>query len=893
MKLNASYNPSDFEPKIYEEWVNKNLFAAKSVAEPGQSSFMITMPPPNVTGALHMGHALFVSLQDTYIRWKRMQGYNALWLPGQDHAGIATQVMVEKQVESEGTTRQKLGREAFLKRVWEWKEEYGGTISEQIRSLGASCDWDRELFTLDARSSRAVRESFTRLYHEGLIYRGERIVNWSSGLQTAISDLEVELKPVQGSFYHLKYMLADGSGKFLTVATTRPETIFADVAVAVHPEDDRFQSFHGKEVVIPISGRKIPVILDDYVDREFGTGALKITPGHDANDWQIGKRHGLKTLVCIGKDGKLNESAGEFAGMVAAHSRKKVAEKLNELSLLVKEEKHNYELGYCQRSGVVVEPLVSMQWFVNMKPMAEKALRAAEGDDPALRFYPEYWKKTWFEWLTNIQDWCISRQLWWGHQIPAWHCKDCSEITVPKSYLDADPTKCSKCGSGKIEQDPDVLDTWYSSGLWPISTLGWPEKTPELETFYPTLRYDQTRQGRDSKALMETGSDILFFWVARMVMMCTHFMDGKIPFEDVFLHAMVRDEKGQKMSKTKGNVIDPLDVTEKNGSDSLRLTLIALSGQGRNVNLDLKRLEGYRGFINKLWNASRFALMQIEEQSIQSYKNPEAILSDLDFADRWLLDSLNTVVSKVDQDLKQYRPDSAFHHMYQFVWYEFCDWYLEMVKIKKGGLDVLCYALDTILRLLHPMAPMVTEKIYAELPWAHIGDLSIQKYPMPSAKLNAPSEILDEVRAMQALIEGLRNFRTENKISPKAQIEAYLQTQNLQLWTKISPFVLSLAKVGTVHLNEKPSQNNVSKVTTDLFTMAIPLDGLVDKSAEKTRLEGEIKKVRSDVEFSERRLGNPGFVSKAKPELVEAEKTQLNANKEKLKILEEALQKLS
>ncbi len=891
MKLDPSYNPAEFEPKIYELWEDQKLFAAKDRSDPGQPSFMITMPPPNVTGALHMGHALFVSLQDTYIRWKRMLGYNALWLPGQDHAGIATQVMVERQVESEGTTRQKLGREAFLKRVWEWKEEYGGTITEQIRSLGASCDWEREQFTLDPRSCKAVRESFARLFHEGLIYRGERIVNWSSGLQTAISDLEVELKPVQGAFYHLKYVLADGSGKSITVATTRPETIFADVAVAVHPEDPRYTSFHGKEVVIPLSGRKIPIILDDYVDREFGSGALKITPGHDANDWQIGKRHNLKTLVCIGKDGKLTDAAGEFAGMVAAHSRKRIAQKLTELELLVKEEKHNYDLGYCQRSGVVVEPLVSMQWFVNMKPLAEKALRAAEGEDPALRFYPDYWKKTWFEWLTNIQDWCISRQLWWGHQIPAWHCGDCQKVTVPKSANDADPTSCAHCGSKKIEQDPDVLDTWYSSGLWPISTLGWPDNTPELSTFYPTLRFDQARQGRDSKALMETGSDILFFWVARMVMMCTHFMDGKIPFEDVFLHAMVRDEKGQKMSKTKGNVIDPLDVTEKNGSDSLRLTLIALSGQGRNVNLDLKRLEGYKGFINKLWNASRFALMQIEEQSVTSFRDPST--GDFDFVDRWMLDSLNNLSKKMDQDLKQYRPDSAFHHLYHFVWYEFCDWYLEMVKIKKGSLDVLCFTLDSILRMLHPMAPMVTEKIYGELPWAQKGNLSMQPFPQENPKLVADKDSLSEFQALKNLVEAIRNFRTENKISPKAQIEVYLQTQNSMLWKKIEHFVLSLAKISKVHINERPTQGSISKVTTDLFTLSIPLDGLVDKSAEKARLESEIKKVRSDVGFSERRLGNPGFVSKAKPELVEVERTQLAVNKEKLKVLEDALNKLS
>jgi valyl-tRNA synthetase len=882
--MDSSYNPTEFEPKIYETWEEAGLFSAQDRSREGQPSFLITMPPPNVTGALHMGHALFVSIQDTYVRWKRMQGYNALWLPGQDHAGIATQLMVERQVEGEGTTRQQLGRDAFLKRVWEWKEEFGGTITEQIRSLGASCDWKRELFTLDPRSSRAVRESFLRLFHEGLIYRGERIVNWSSGLQTAISDLEVEQKPVQGALYHIKYMLADGSGDHLTVATTRPETIFADVAVAVNPGDERFRKFHGKEVVVPLIGRRVPVILDDYVDKEFGTGALKITPGHDVNDWQIGQRHGLETLTCIGRDGKLNELAGAFAGMVAAHSRKKVAEKLAAESLLKKEEKYSYELGYCQRSGVVVEPLVSMQWFVRMKPLAEKALRAASGEDPALRFYPDYWKKTWFEWLNNIQDWCISRQLWWGHQIPAWHCADCGKVTVPKGHADPDPDSCTHCRSKKIAQDPDVLDTWYSSGLWPISTLGWPEKTPELETFYPKLRFDELRQGREAAALMETGSDILFFWVARMVMMCTHFMDGRLPFEDVFLHAMVRDEKGQKMSKTKGNVIDPLEITEKHGSDSLRLTLLALSGQGRNVNLDLKRLEGYKAFLNKLWNASRFSLLQIKEQGVSRF----SLEGELDFADRWLLGELDKTVQKVNEEFAQYRPDAAFQTIYQFAWYEFCDWYLEMVKIKKGRLDLLCHGLDTILKLLHPMAPMVTERIYAELPWAEKGKLSLQAFPRPTERGSESPE----VAALKAAVEGIRNFRTENKISPKAQIPAYLETKDVALWEKLEPFVTGLARLGAVQVNQAAPAGPAGKVAAGAFTFTLPLEGLVDKGAEKVRLQNEIKKARSDVEFSEKRLGNEAFVQKAKPELVAQERAKLEAAREKLKVLEEALAKL-
>ena len=533
-----------------------------------------------------------------------------------------------------------------------------------------------------------------------------------------------------------------------------------------------------------------------------------------------------------------------------------------------------------------------MQWFVNMKPMAAMALKAAEGEDPALRFYPDYWKKTWFEWLNNIQDWCISRQLWWGHRIPAWHCANCSQITVPKGYKDADPEHCAHCGSAKIEQDPDVLDTWYSSGLWPISTLGWPEQTPDLKTFYPALRYDEARQGREPRALMETGSDILFFWVARMVMMCTHFMDGRLPFEDVYLHAMVRDEKGQKMSKTKGNVVDPLDVTEKHGSDALRLTLLALSGQGRNVNLDLKRLEGYSAFVNKLWNASRFALMQLEEQGVKSYRNPRENPADLDFVDRWLLDELNRTVRKVNDDFTNYRADAAFQAIYQFTWYEFCDWYLELVKLKKGKLDTLAYALETILKLLHPMAPMVTEKIYGELPGAKVGQLIVQPYPAAATKELASAEDLSRIRALKSAVEGIRNFRTENKIAPRAAINAFVETKETALWQVLEPLAKGLARLGEVQVNAKVPEGSAGKVATSEFTITVPLDGLVDKGAEKARLQNEIKKVRGDLEFSEKRLGNEAFVAKAKPELVAKERAAADGFREKLRVLEEALAKL-
>ncbi len=533
-----------------------------------------------------------------------------------------------------------------------------------------------------------------------------------------------------------------------------------------------------------------------------------------------------------------------------------------------------------------------MQWFMKMKPMAEMALKAATGEDPALRFYPDFWRKTWFQWLNNIQDWCISRQLWWGHQIPAWHCGKCTQITVLKDHNDSDPKACAHCGSSAITQDPDVLDTWYSSALWPISTLGWPEKTSDLDVFYPTLRFDQARGGKEAKALMETGSDIIFFWVARMVMMCTYFMKGRLPFEDVFLHAMVFDEKGQKMSKTKGNVIDPLEVTAKSGSDSLRLTLLALSGQGRNVNLDLKRVEGYKAFVNKLWNASRFAMMQISEQNVTAYKNPLQQLDKLDFVDRWLLVQLNDTVKKVNDELTHYRPDAAFHAIYQFAWYELCDWYLELVKVKKGSLDTLCFALETLLKLLHPMAPMVTERIYSELPWAERGKLMLQEFPLPHPGEIAKASDLHQVAAMKSAVEGIRNFRTENKISPKAQIQAVLETEQAALWENLSRFVVALAKLGEVLVNGKAPTGASGKVATNEFVFTLPLEGLVDTAAEKARLMNETKKVRGDVEFSLKRLENPAFIERAKPELVAKERDTLAANQEKLKTLEEALKRL-
>jgi valyl-tRNA synthetase len=907
--MEKSYNPQAFEKEVYSRMEEGGFFRPENAPvdkgpDPSEAGkpFLITMPPPNVTGALHQGHALFVSIEDAYARWKRMRGYRSLWLPGTDHAGIATQLMVERMLEKEGTSRLKVGREEFLRRTWEWKEKHGGIITEQMRSLGASCDWSRERFTMDEESNRAVRASFLRFFHEGLIYRAERLVNWSTGLQTAVSDLEVESKPVEGTLYHIRYPYADGSGE-LIVATTRPETMFADVAVAVNPNDGRYAQARGKKIRLPLTTREIPIIEDEYVDVKFGTGALKITPGHDHNDFLIGQKHKLPILSVIDRSGKLNILAGDFAGLDVKAARKAAAMKLEELGLLVKKEKHNHEVGHCQRSGVVIEPLISMQWWMKMRTLADNALEAArpkrEGAEHTLRFYPDFWSKTYFEWLENIQDWCISRQLWWGHQIPAWHCNDCHKITVPKSIEEKDPSACAHCGSKKLKQDDDVLDTWYSSGLWPISTLGWPdENAADLKFYYPKTRYDSARAKETRPlALMETGSDILFFWVARMLMMCTHLMDGRLPFEDVYLHSIVRDSKGQKMSKTKGNVVDPLDIISEHGADSLRLTLLALSGGGRSVNFDLKRLEGYKGFLNKLWNACRFTLPQLEGVDDKSFQEPisRAEFLSLPADAQWILHRLSETAVEVNRQLDQYRFDLAFSAIYQFVWYEFCDWYLELAKLQDKENPLLKRVLHTsatqILKLLHPLAPFVTEEIYSHFPARDAEMLMVSGFPGENSAWTAPEASLVEVAALRAAVDGLRNFRTENQISPRDGIQVFLSGPR-PLWEKIAPLVSALARIEKAEFLANPLTGPAGKVVAGDFEFQIPLAGLVDSSAEASRLESEVKKLREDIGFVEKRLANPNFVDKAKPELVDKERARLTEFQEKIKSLETSLAKL-
>ena len=901
-KMDKVYKPELFESRIYKEWEESSCFNPDSHGSKESKAFLITMPPPNVTGSLHQGHAIFVSIQDACIRWKRMQGRKALWLPGTDHAGIATQLMVERKLESQGKSRQKIGKEAFLKETWDWTREHGGKIQKQFRSLGASCDWTREQFTMDKKSNETVKASFIQFYQDGLIYRGERIVNWSTKLLTAVSDLEVVSKTVQGFLYHIRYLVDDDSGSHLVVATTRPETLFADVAVAINPEDERYKKFHGKKLRLPLTDRVIPIILDKYVDKDFGTGALKITPGHDPNDWKLAQSHNLPTLSVMDRSGKLSELAGDLKGLYVKEGRKKTVEKLKEEKLLVKKENYTHEVGHCQRSGVPIEPMVSMQWWLKTKPLADKALAAIKKDKSnrsPLQFFPSFWEKTYKEWLSNLEDWCISRQLWWGHQIPAWHCKDCSAITVAKSLEAGDPVNCSSCDSKNIYQEEDVLDTWYSSGLWPITTLGWPKATKDLEYYYPNTKYNG-KYNPDIKALMETGSDIIFFWVSRMMMMCTHLMEGRIPFEHVYLHPMLRDEKGQKMSKTKNNTIDPIDIVKEHGADALRLTLLVLSGVGRSINFSIKRLEGYKAFLNKLWNASRFLLPHLEEknQAIFDKEWSKEELSKCDSSDLWIIHQLNNCIQEVNKQLSNYRFDLAYQAIYEFTWHDFCDWYLELSKLRdlkkeSSGQKTLYYCLKNILALLHPFAPFITEEVYSYLQSDKKKKLITSSYPELKEITAAPLEALKEINTIKKIVDSLRNFRTENKIKPKTEIKVYLETAEEELWKKVEIRIAAISKVSLpIEKITASKEDYVGELQAGAFHLVIPLEGLVDKEAEKTRLETEIRRTKKSIEGSNKKLLNENFIKRANPELVKKEQEIAKELKEKLSLLEKTMNQL-
>jgi len=876
--LSKVYEPQEVEQKWYQYWVEKKFFRAD---ENGSSNtFCIVIPPPNVTGLLHMGHALNNTLQDILIRYKRMCGCNTLWMPGTDHAGIATQNVVEKQLQSEGLCRHDVGRKEFVKRVWQWREKYGGIIIQQLKRLGASCDWDRERFTMDEGLSRTVREVFVQLYEEGLIYQGDYIINWCPRCHTALSDLEVEHEEVEGRLYFVRYPLV-GSKGFMVVATTRPETMLGDTAVAVHPEDPRYQTLVGKRVLLPLLHREISVIADEYVDIHFGTGALKITPAHDPNDFEIGNAHGLERVKVIDDDGVMSEQAGPYKGLDRFRCREKIIQDLEKMDLIEKIEKCHHQVGHCYRCKTVVEPLVSTQWFVRVKPLAERAVEAVEKGETVI--IPKAWEKTYFEWMNNIRDWCISRQIWWGHQIPAWTCKACSKITVARQ----DPDRCAHCGSENLTQEEDVLDTWFSSALWPFSTLGWPEETKELTLYYPT-------------SVLVTAFDILFFWVARMMMMGLKFM-GKVPFREVYIHALVRDVEGQKMSKSKGNVIDPLLVMDKYGTDAFRFTLAALSVQGRDIRLAEERIVGYRNFANKIWNASRFVLMNLEEYD--AHPGDTTTFSP-SLVERWIVSCLHRVVKEVEEAFREYKFNELSHHIYQFIWHEFCDWYLELIKpvlyqkddtvAKRSTQHTMVEVLAASLQLLHPLMPFITEEIWQKLPSTQ-GSIMVSSYPRYN-----PEKIDEDAEAKMSLIievvNSVRNIRWEMNVSPSQMVEVVLLSHNsksLEILAQYKMYIENLARANRITITQRGERPRAAAtaVAQDV-EIFLPLEGIIDFTEEEKRLQKEIAKIDEELVFLTKKLANENFLSRAPEAIIEKERLKTRELREKRDTLEEGLNRI-
>jgi len=875
--LNKSYNPHPIEQKWYKYWEDNGFFYAKtdSCAPP----YSIVIPPPNVTGSLHMGHALNNTLQDILVRFHRMEGKNVLWVPGTDHAGIATQYVVEKELAKEKKTRDSLGREKFIERVWQWKKEHGGIIIEQLKRLGASCDWSRERFTMDEGLSKAVREVFVRLYEEGLIYRGDYIINWCPRCHTALSDLEVEHKETEGRLYFIQYPLTE-KGKAIVVATTRPETMLGDTAVAVHPSDERYKGFIGKKVYLPLTKRVIPIIGDEYVDKEFGTGALKITPAHDPNDFEVACRHNLPVLKVMDEAGRMNQEAGAYAGLDRFHCREKVVEDLISLNFLKKIEPYIHNIGHCYRCNTIIEPFLSKQWFVKTTTLAKPAIAAVQ--EGKTRIIPPVWEKTYFEWMENIRDWCISRQIWWGHRIPAWYCGDCGEITVCRE----DPKGCKTCGSQNLKQEEDVLDTWFSSALWPFSTLGWPEKTKELEMFYPT-------------SVLVTGFDILFFWVARMIMMGIKFM-GEVPFRDVYIHALVRDAKGQKMSKSLGNVIDPLVMIEKYGTDAFRFTLAALAAQGRDIRLSEEIIEGYRHFANKIWNAARFVLLNLRD-----YHPEEEQAVCYSLIDQWILSRAHQIIKLVREALFEYRFNEAAGALYQFIWHEFCDWYVEFSKqelshpdpddpARKATQKVLIEVLNIILKLLHPFMPFITEEIWQKLP-GNKGSIMVSSFPRENSQLINP-KVEEQVEIIKQVIYNIRNIRGEMRISPSLKIEALLfcdEEDTKQLIKKHSHYLIALASLKNLtFLTAKKRPRASATAVVNKIEIFIPLEGLIDFTEEEKRIKKEMVKLEKDLALIQKKLSNEDFLTKAPPQVIKKEEENYQILLEKKKKLDESIIRL-
>ena len=861
-ELPKTYEPQEVEGKIYQSWMDAGCF--KAAPNPDKKPFCIVMPPPNVTGQLHMGHAMDATLQDILIRYKRMQGYEALWMPGTDHAGIATQIKVEEELrKKEGLTRYDLGREKFLERVWDWKHKYGDRIVEQQKKLGASCDWDRARFTMDEGCSRAVREAFCELYDKGLIYKGSRIINWCPHCLTALSDAEVEYQDKPGHLWYIRYPLADGSGD-LVVATTRPETMMGDTGVAVNPEDERFKDLVGKTCILPIMNREIPIVADEYVELGFGTGAVKMTPAHDPNDFEVGLRHNLEVIRCIDDDGKINENGGPYNGMDRYECRKAIVKDLEEQGYLIKTEDYSHNVGTCYRCHNDVEPLISAQWFVKMAPLAKEALRVV--NDGEVQFIPERFTKTYTNWMENVHDWCISRQLWWGHQIPAWTCADCGHITVDR----ADPTCCAKCGSKNITREEDVLDTWFSSALWPFSTLGWPDKTPELDYFYPT-------------SVLVTGYDIIFFWVARMIFSGCEQM-GKYPFEKVLIHGLVRDDKGRKMSKSLGNGIDPLEMAEKYGADALRFNLITGNSPGNDMRFYVEKCEAMRNFANKIWNASRFVMMNL---TIDQVELPEK----LELEDKWVLSKLNTLIREVTENMDAYELGVASAKVYDFIWDTYCDWYIELTKDRMRSADtaenaqnVLCYVLIQVLRLLHPFMPFITEEIYQALP--HMagqegGFIMTSPWPVWREDLN----FRDEEEAMEMVMDAIRAIRgrrAEMNVAPSRKVKLTIATAYHDVFTAGAPFFLRLASAGEVEVipaaqagsSDEMRREGMVEVITHAARVFMPLAELVDVRAELERIAKEKAKAEGHLKGIEAKLSNEAFTSKAPAHIVQNQRDQ-------------------
>ncbi len=877
VQLDKKYNPHTVEDRWNAYWLENRFHHADETAD--GDPFSIVIPPPNITGSLHIGHAFNNTLQDILVRWKRMQGCITLWQPGTDHAGIATQNVVERQLRAEGTDRQSLGREEFIRRVWKWKEESGGAISNQLRKLGCSLDWDRERFTMDAGLSRAVREVFVRLYEDGLIYKGDYIINWCPRCQTALSDLEVEHQETRGHLYHIKYAFK-GKERDLEIATTRPETMLGDTAVAVHPEDDRYPGVAGSILILPVLGREIPVIADDYVDRSFGSGALKVTPAHDPNDFEIGRRHQLPAVNVMHPDGTMNENAGpQYNGMDRFACREQLVEALRDTGQLIRVEDHVHSIGHCYRCKTVVEPYLSKQWFVKTPPLARPAIEAVRNG--SIRIIPKFWEKTYFEWMENIRDWCISRQIWWGHQIPAWTCGACGELTVAREA----PKTCAQCGSERLEQETDVLDTWFSSGLWPFSTLGWPEETPALQKFYPTT-------------VLCTGYDILFFWVARMVMLGLKIM-GDVPFRSVYLHALIRDAEGQKMSKTKGNVIDPLVMMEEYGTDALRFTLAAFAAQGRDIKLSEDRIVGYRNFCNKIWNAARFVLMNLKDYPGTCELEPDGPRSA---ADRWILSRANETCREVNEALEGYKFNEAASAIYKFIWNEYCDWYIELSKSslaqpgpeKATTQNVLAHVLDIGLRLLHPFMPYITEEIRQKLP---VKDRSIMIAPFPQYDSGRQEERVEhDLEVVMGVITGVRNIRGEMNLNPGLTVELLLRPGNPEkeaIINQHAKYIKELAKVHALTVDPGVVKPKVAATSVlDGIEVYVPLEGLMDFAEEKGRVEKELKKIEKDIIVLEKKLSNPNFVEKAPPGVIEKDRQRKSALSEKQSRLKSHLRTL-